>query len=40
VLAVSDWALYNASYPIFILLFDGTVAALTMLPLLMRRTAA
>ena len=40
VLAVSNWAFYNASYPIFILLFDGAVAVLTLIPLLARRTVA
>jgi len=36
VLAVSNWALYNYSYPIFMLLFDGTIAALTVFPKLLR----
>jgi len=39
VLAVSNWALYNISYPIFMLLFDGAIALLTVFPRLLRYQA-
>jgi len=36
VLAISNWALYNYSYPLFMLLFDGMIAILAVFPKLLR----
>lgn len=40
VLAISNWMLYNYSYPIFMLLFDGIIALLAIFPKLLRYKSA